>query len=202
LLIKLPFALHLQICEDSGEGLDLLARTIASYATLSPLPTTDDAKMQTWVIQQSTVLSYNLAPYFKGWGWPVSTATEAALAYLPSWPPTSNNNMTASVPFMTSKKVGKDRTANATMLVVESNGGAPIASASVSGRWLFYPSTKPTVPSLNTTWGPLLTSSSGYVSSTSPIVKVAGTFTVIVTDVSATGYSWDQAQATRSVTVS
>jgi hypothetical protein len=85
----------LQIAEDSGYGLDLIRDTIASYASLTEKPTTDDDKLQTWVKQQSKVLGRNLSPYFKKWGWPVSAATESALAYLPTWTPTATG---ASVP--------------------------------------------------------------------------------------------------------
>ena len=71
--------------EDSGLGFQLLRDTIASYRTLATPPSTDDDKLQTWVRQQSLAAGRNFAPYYKGWGWPVSSATEAALAALPPY---------------------------------------------------------------------------------------------------------------------
>lgn len=47
----------------------LLRDTIASYKTMAAAdkPTTDDAKMQTWVVQSSKAANKNLAPYYKAY---------------------------------------------------------------------------------------------------------------------------------------
>ena len=201
---KLPLLLCylLQIADQSGIGLDLLAHTITSYQNITK-PTTDDAKIQTWVKQQSYVLGRNTANYYLNWSWPVSAATQAELAYLPTWypyaPPYAPPNISASIPTMTYRKQGSTRTATATINVANSTSG--IASAVASGRWLFYGSNAPypAAPSINTTWGPLTTTSGGTVSSTSPGATRAGNFTIIVTNATATGYVWDMVQVSRSV---
>lgn len=77
----------LQVLEDGGWGFKLLRDTIASYHQLPPaqLPTTDDGRLQIWVLQQSRVAGQNLGHYYRRWGWPVSDATLGALAGLPPY---------------------------------------------------------------------------------------------------------------------
>jgi len=118
----------LQIAEDSGYGLALLRDTIASYASLTEKPKTDDDKLQTWVKQQSKVVGSNLSPYYKKWGWPVSAATETALAYLPTWTPTFTS---ASVPTTTYQKTGSDHTAKATMHVLQTGPSTTHVSSAI-----------------------------------------------------------------------
>jgi hypothetical protein len=77
------------LVEDTKKGMQLMRDTITSYANIpnDQTPSTDDEKIQTWVIQQSKAAGMNLAAYYKAWGWPVSAATEDTLAglSLPVW---------------------------------------------------------------------------------------------------------------------
>lgn len=41
--------------------------------------------LQFWIKCQSQVVQLNMAPYYQAWGWPVTAATEAALASLPTY---------------------------------------------------------------------------------------------------------------------
>ncbi|KAI7843452.1 hypothetical protein COHA_002930 [Chlorella ohadii] len=63
------------------EPFELLKKTLASYWT-NPKPGSEDVR-QYWIKRQSQVAQLNMASYYKGWGWPVEAATEAALAALP-----------------------------------------------------------------------------------------------------------------------
>ena len=76
-----------QVAEDSGLGFKLIHDTFASYWDLprSQQPTTDAAKLQTWVVQQSKAAGVNLGPYYQCWGYPVSAATEEELKKLPRY---------------------------------------------------------------------------------------------------------------------
>lgn len=57
----------------------------ASPKMFVPDPLAVLMRLQTWVKQQSRAANLDLSSYFKGWGWPVSAETEAALSDLPSW---------------------------------------------------------------------------------------------------------------------
>lgn len=70
--------------ENSGLGFQWLMDTIQSYASLSAA-SSDDGKIQAWVVQSSRVAGQDLSSYYKGWGWPVSAATQAALTDLPPY---------------------------------------------------------------------------------------------------------------------
>ena len=75
-----------QLLEDPKFNITLLQRTIGAYANLTgvgSLPSVD--RQNLWVILQSRVAGYNLAPYYNSWGWPVSAATEANVSSLPKW---------------------------------------------------------------------------------------------------------------------
>jgi hypothetical protein len=77
----------LHIAEMSKFGLDLLRLTIKGYQSLAPAdaPVTEDDRINLWVKMSSKAANLNLSPYYKAWGWPVTAATEAALAKLPAW---------------------------------------------------------------------------------------------------------------------
>ncbi|GAB4822327.1 hypothetical protein N2152v2_009373 [Parachlorella kessleri] len=76
---------YLALLESKGFGFALLRDTFRSYQQIPPsqVPVSDDAKLQTWVVQQSRAAGLDLAPYYSLWGWPVSKATQAALTSLP-----------------------------------------------------------------------------------------------------------------------
>jgi hypothetical protein len=80
-------SLRAQIIEVGKFGFELIRKTIMSYnnLTAADTPATDIDRANLWVRQQSKAAGVNLVPYYKGWGWPVSAATEAALAKLPLW---------------------------------------------------------------------------------------------------------------------
>jgi hypothetical protein len=77
--------------EEGGFGFGLLKRTIDSYrampAAAAPLVRldTDAGKLNSWVVLQSHTAGFNMGPYYKGWGWPVSDAVMASLASLPAF---------------------------------------------------------------------------------------------------------------------
>jgi hypothetical protein len=50
------------------------------------MPNTDDERIQTWVIQQSKVAGCNFSGHYEKWGWPLTEATQAALADRPVYP--------------------------------------------------------------------------------------------------------------------
>lgn len=84
-------AAAVQVMEEGGFGFGLLRRTIESYrampAAAAPLVRldTDAGKLNSWVVLQSHVAGFNMAPYYKSWGWPVSSEVATALASLPAF---------------------------------------------------------------------------------------------------------------------
>ena len=76
-----------QITEIGKFGFELIRKTIMSYSNLpaADIPATNIDRANLWVRQQSKAAGVNLTPYYKGWGWPISAATDAALARLPLW---------------------------------------------------------------------------------------------------------------------
>ncbi len=76
-----------QITEVGKFGFELIRKTISSYKNLpaAEIPATDIDRANLWVRQQSKAAGINFISYYKGWGWPISAATEAALAKLPPW---------------------------------------------------------------------------------------------------------------------
>ena len=75
---------YLALLERKGFGFQLLRDTFKSYQQMpqNRVPVSDDAKLQTWVVQQSKVAGLDFAPYYSLWGWPVSRATQASLGSL------------------------------------------------------------------------------------------------------------------------
>ncbi len=76
-----------QITEIGKFGFELIRKTISSYSNLraEDIPGTDAERANLWVRQQSKAAGVSFIKYYKGWGWPISAATEAALARLPPW---------------------------------------------------------------------------------------------------------------------
>ncbi|KAF8059185.1 TCAF2 [Scenedesmus sp. PABB004] len=78
---------YLQLIEDGGWGFELLRATIVSYRDLpdSVSDASDEAKMATWVRQQSKAAGCNVTPHYVSWGWRVPLS-DPELAGLPTWP--------------------------------------------------------------------------------------------------------------------
>lgn len=62
-------------------GWDFYKRVLARYQVLSgtDAASTDDKKLQTWVLETSQISGKNLVPFYKAWKFPVSAATESTV---------------------------------------------------------------------------------------------------------------------------
>jgi hypothetical protein len=70
-------------------------KVIQSYYN-QPSDSTPGAKYDTWAKKYSQAVNKNLCPYFSWFGWPLSTATKAACASLPTWEEDPFNSATPS----------------------------------------------------------------------------------------------------------
>ncbi len=76
---------YLQLVE--GFGWTPLRQCVREIAALpvAERPTTADARLQQWAQRSARAAGRDLSPFYQRWGWPVSAATRATTAALPSW---------------------------------------------------------------------------------------------------------------------
>ncbi len=66
-------------------GWEAITKTFLSYDRLSKKPSTDNEKIDTWVVLYSRAVGKNLTSYYRAWGWPVSENAEKEISDLPMW---------------------------------------------------------------------------------------------------------------------
>ena len=68
-------------------GWELYTELNATYLAMpdDERPTTDDARVQRWVVESSWAAGKDLTAFYAAWGFPVDDDTRAAVAGLPEW---------------------------------------------------------------------------------------------------------------------
>ncbi len=85
---KNPFvALHSYARLAQRFGWDAFTRTFQVYRAMKKedVPKSDQEKIDTWVLEFSRQVKFNLVPYYREWAWPLSPAVEEKLSSYPVW---------------------------------------------------------------------------------------------------------------------
>ncbi|XP_052432027.1 TRPM8 channel-associated factor homolog [Carassius gibelio] len=66
-------------------GWDAFKKVFTAYHDMKGVPKDNAGKMNLYAETFSKVVSLNLCPFFKAWGWPIEPSTQEKISHLPEW---------------------------------------------------------------------------------------------------------------------